>query len=113
MSFPKYNKVDTDRTQRILENCFDRMGLYCESGRSRVSESRYINLDLPDGGVYKIRISNHSSPSCRDADIEVGGFLDSLRGWGCHWAEAVKSVAEIFNKELPPQAKAQFSRYKV
>lgn len=94
-----------------IAKALDRMGVAYSKDSSHISNSEYINVfDEQTGGEYKIRVSDHALPvhySQPDFDVAARNATTNTHGESAvahtqgSWADAVKQIADKFNKPLP------------
>ena len=94
-----------------IAKALDRMGVTYTKDSSHISNSEYINVfDDQTGSEYKIRVSDHALPGYySQADFDVAARNATTNTYGesavAHtqgsWADAVKQIADKFNKPLP------------
>lgn len=94
-----------------IAKALDRMGVTYSKDSSHISNSEYINVfDEQTGSEYKIRVSDHALPGYySQADFDVAARNATTNTYGesavAHtqgsWVDAVKQVADKFNKPLP------------
>lgn len=94
-----------------IARALDRMGVAYSKDSSHISNSEYINVfDEQTGSEYKIRVSDHALPgyySQPDFDVAARNATTNTYGESAvahtqgSWADAVKQIADKFNKPLP------------
>ena len=94
-----------------IAKALDRMGVTYSKDSSHISNSEYINVfDEQTGSEYKIRVSDHALPgyySQPDFDVAARNATTNTHGESAvahtqgSWADAVKQIADKFNKPLP------------
>ena len=94
-----------------ITKALDKMGVTYSKDSSHISNSEYINVfDEQTGKEYKIRVSDHALPgyySQPDFDVAARNATTNTHGESAvahtqgSWADAVKQIADKFNKPLP------------